>query len=150
MSVFELTNYTCSYYNQHGHMCSQCQAGYGPAVYAFSLMCSKCSNDSTGWVLYFTLTLLSITVFYFAIILFNIRVTTPPLIGFVFMCQTYNFIKRLYVDLDMKVLIANQMYTGSNEKILRFLVHSVRVLYGFWNLDFFRYIIPPFCVSNHL
>ena len=150
MSVFELTNYTCSYYNRHGHMCSQCQAGYGPAVYAFSLMCSKCSNDSTGWVLYFALTLLPITIFYFVVILFNIRVTTPPLTGFVFMCQTYNFIERLYVDLDMKIVIANQMYTGSNEKILRFLVHSVRMLCGFWNLDFFRYIIPPFCVSNHL
>jgi len=22
--------------------------------------------------------------------------------------------------------------------------------YGFWNLDYFRYIIPPFCVSQHL
>lgn len=50
----------------------------------------------------------------------------------------------------MKVVIANQMYKGSSEKILRFLVHSVRILCGFWNLDFFRSIIPLFCVSSWL
>ena len=103
-----------------------------------------------GWVLYFALTLLPITMFYFVVILFSVRVTTPPLAGLVFMCQTYNFIERLYVDFDMKVVIASRMYMGANEKILRIYVHSVRVLCGFWNLDFFRFIIPPFCVSSHL
>ena len=150
MSVFELMNYTCSYYNRQGLMCSQCQTGYGPAVYAFSLMCAECTDNGIGWVLYFTLTLLPITMFYFVVILFSVRVTTPPLAGLVFMCQTYNFIERLYVDFDMKVVIASRMYMGANEKILRILVHSVRVLCGFWNLDFFRFIIPPFCVSSHL
>ena len=152
MSVFELMNYTCSYYNRRGLMCSQCQTGYGPAVYAFSLMCAKCTDNGIGWVLYFALTLLPITMFYFIVILFNVRVTTPPLAGLVFMCQTYNFIEKVYVDFDMKVVIASRMYVGAstNERILRILVHSVRVLCGFWNLDFFRFIIPPFCVSSHL
>ena len=150
MSVFELINYTCSYYNRQGPMCSQCKDGYGPAVYAFSLMCAKCTDNGIGWVLYFALTLLPITVFYFVVVMFNVRVTSPPLTGFVFMCQTSIFIERLYVDLDMKIDIASRMYAGGNEKILSFLVHSVRLLCGFWNLDFFRYIIPPFCVSSHL
>ena len=150
MSVFELTNYTCNYYNRRGQMCSQCQPGYGPAVYAFSLMCAKCSDNSIGWVLYFTLTLLPITMFYFVIIMFNVQVSSPPLTGFVFMCQTYNFIERLYVDLDIKVVVASRTYTGSRVNILRFLIQSVRVLCGFWNLDFFRSIIPPFCISSQL
>ena len=150
MSVYELTNYTCNYYNRQGQMCSQCQPGYGPAVYAFSLMCAKCNDNSIGWLFYFTLTLLPITVFYFVIIMLNVQVTSPPLTGFVFMCQTYNFIERLYVDLDIKVVVASRMSTGSSENILRFLVQSVRVFCGFWNLDFFRSIIPPFCISSQL
>ena len=66
------------------------------------------------------------------------------------MCQTYNFIERLYVDLDMKIEIVSQSYSGSNERFLRFLVQTVRILCGFWNLDFFRFVIPPFCISSHL
>ena len=65
VSVFELTNFTCSYYNREGLMCSHCQPGYGPAAYAFSLKCAKCTNGSAGWILYFTLTLIPVTVFYF-------------------------------------------------------------------------------------
>ena len=150
MSIYELTNYTCNYYNRQGLMCSQCKPGYGPAVYAFSLMCAKCSDNGIGWALYFILTLVPIAVFYFIIIMFNIRVTSPPLTGFVFMCQAYSFIQRLYVDFDIKVAVASRIYTGSTESIMRFIVQSVHVLCGFWNLDFFRTIIPPFCVSSHL
>ena len=150
MSLPELTNYTCNNYNRQGLMCNQCQTGYGPAVYAFSLMCAKCNDNGIGWVIYFALTLLPITVFYFIVILFNIRVATPPLTGLVFMCQTYNFIERLYVDIDMKVAITNRMYSGNNERFLTFLIQIVRILCGFWNLDFFRFVVPPFCVSSHL
>ena len=150
MSVSELTNFTCNYYNRQGLMCNQCQTGYGPAVYAFSLMCAKCGDNSIGWILYFILTLLPITVFYFIVILFNIRVATPPLTGLVFMCQTFSFIERLYVDIEMKVAITNQMYSGSDERFLTFLIQIVRILCGFWNLDFFRFVVPPFCVSSHL
>ena len=133
------------YYNRQGSMCSQCHAGYGPAVYAFSLMCAKCSNNGT---VYHVLTLLLMTMFYIIVVMFNIRITFPPLTGFVFMCQTYNFIETLYVDLDMKIEIVN--HAGSNERFLKVLAQAVRILCGFWNLDFFRFVIPPFCVSSHL
>ena len=128
-------------------MCSQCQAGYGPAVYAFSLMCAKCSNNGSGWVLYLALTLLPITLFYIIVVMFNIRITYPPLTGFVFMCQTYNFVERSYVDLDMKIEIASQIYPGKNERFLRFLVQTVCILCGFWNLNFFRSVIPRSLLS---
>ena len=150
MSASELTNFTCNYYNRQGFMCSRCLTGYGPAVYSFSLMCAKCSDSGVGWVLYFVLTLLPITAFYFVIIMFNIRITSPPLTAFVFMCQTYIFIERLYVDLDMKFVLASKMYTGIQEQSLRFLIETLRILCGIWNLDFFRSVIPPFCVSSHL
>ena len=150
LSDSELTNFTCNYYNRQGLMCCQCQKGYGPAVYAFSLMCAKCSDSVIGWVLYFALTLLPITVFYFIVVLFSIRVTSPPLTRLVFMCQTFSFVDRLYVDLDMKVVITSGMYTDKNERLLRLLIQTVRTLCGFWNLDFFRSVAPPFCVSSHL
>ena len=35
-------------------------------------------------------------------------------------------------------------------KSLLILLQIVRVLCSFWNLDFFRYLVPPFCVSSNL
>ena len=150
LSLPELTNFTCNYYNREGLMCSQCRPGYGPAVYAYGLMCAKCSDSSSGWVLYFVLTLFPITFFYLVIILFNIKITSPPLTSFVFMCQVYTFVERLYVDIDMKVVLMHQSSFGSKDSFLHFLIQTVRTLCGFWSLDFFRSVIPPFCVSSNL
>ena len=142
LSLTKLTNFTCGEYNRKGFLCSKCKPGYGPAVYAFSLMCAKCnSNSVAGWTLYLFLVLFPITVFYVLIIIFNIRATAPPFTAFVLMCQTYCMIDLLYLPLKMRL---------SNYKSLLPLFQVVRLLCGFWNLDFFRYIIPPFCVSSHL
>ena len=140
-SLAELTNMTCGEYNREGLLCSSCKPGYGPAVYAFSLMCVKCRDDRLGWVLYLGLIMIFVTVFYVIIVLLNIKATSPPFTGFVLMCQTYCIIDRIYVPMTMK------MVTYSRLKIL---LHLVRMLCGIWNLDFFRYLIPPFCVSRYL
>ena len=90
LSLTELTNFTCGEYNREGWLCGKCKPGYGPAVYAFSLMCAKCSSNSiSGWALYIFLVLFPITVFYIFVIIFNIRATAPPFTAFVLMCQTY-------------------------------------------------------------
>ena len=53
LSLTELTNFTCGEYNREGRLCGNSKPGYGPAVYAFSLM----------WTLYLFLVLFPITVF---------------------------------------------------------------------------------------
>ena len=47
----------------------------------------------------------------------------------------------MYLPLKMKLV---------NFRSLLTLLRIVRVLCGFWNLDFFGYLVPPFCVSSHL
>lgn len=140
-SLAELTDMTCGVYNREGLLCSGCKPGYGPAVYAFSLMCVECRDDNLGWVLYLGLVTIFITIFYVIIVLLNIKATAPPFAGYVLMCQTYCIIDRMYVPMTMK------MVTHSHLKIL---LHLVRMLCGVWNLDFFRHLIQPFCVSRHL
>ena len=97
LSLTELTNFTCGRYNREGLLCGKCKPGYGPAVYAFSLMCEKCekcsSNSVAGWTLYLFLVLFPITVFYIFVIIFNIRATAPPFTAFVLLCQTYCMIE---------------------------------------------------------
>ena len=142
LSLIDHSNLTCGPYNREGLLCSKCKPGYGPAVYFFSLMCAECSDNSVGgWALYLFVVLFPITVFYIIVIIFNIRATAPPFTAFVLMCQVYCTIELIHVPLQMRL---------KGMKSLSVLVQIVRVLCGIWNLDFFRYLIPPFCVSSHL
>ena len=142
LTVDAFTDFTCSRYNREGELCRKCKVGYGPAVYAFSLMCAECQySPATGWVLYFFCVLFPITVFYVFVIVFNIRATAPPFSAFILMSQTFCMMELTYVPLKMRLI---------QLKSLLILLQIVRVLCGFWNLDFFRYLVPPFCVSIDL
>ncbi len=140
-TMMEHSNLTCGPYNREGLLCSKCKPGYGPAVYSFSLMCAECSDSGVGWALYLFLVFFPITMFYFIVIIFNIRATAPPFTAFVLMCQIYCIIELIHVPLQM---------TLKGVQSLSVLIAVVRVLCGIWNLDFFRYLVPPFCVSSHL
>ena len=142
-TLTDLNRIICDPYNREGVLCSQCKPGYGPAVYAFSLMCVECSDNGTGWILYFFLVLFPITVFYLILIIFNVRATSPPFAAFVFLCQTFSNIDRVHVPLATRL-------AHYPDTCFQILVHVVRVLCGIWNLDFFRHLVPPFCVSSHL
>ena len=48
LPLSKVNDFTCGAYNREGLLCSWCKPGYGPAVYAFSLMCVECSNDHHG------------------------------------------------------------------------------------------------------
>ena len=142
LTLTEHSNLTCGPYNREGLLCSKCKSGYGPAVYSFSLMCAECSdNGAKGWALYLFVVLFPITVFYVIVIIFNVRATAPPFTAFVLMCQVYCTIELIHVPLRMRL---------EGMRSLSALIHIVRMLSGIWNLDFFRYLIPPFCVSSHL
>ena len=132
----------CGNCNREGPLCSKCKPGYGPAVYAFSLMCVKCKNGGLGWLLYILLVIVPITLFYiFIIIVFNIRATDPLLMSLIFMSQVFSSTDQLYLTLSS----AYQQHTHT-----RWLYQLVKALCGIWNLDFFRDLIPPFCLSSHL
>lgn len=141
ISLLELTNRTCSPFNREGLLCSRCRPGYGPAVYAYSLECVKCDNTYTGWVKYFALVSFFNTAFFLFVIIFNIRATSPPFTAYVLFCQTFSILERIYVPMTTKMVAYTQF---------SFLLHTVRLLSGVWNLDFFRQLIPPFCVSSNL
>ena len=136
-----LTEQTCGPLNRKGLLCSECYEGYGPAVYAFGNKCVKCHGSIYGrWALYLLVVLLPITAFYIIVIIFNINAASPPLTAFVLYCQLFVTINRIYMP--------SQQNLTSYYKRPTFLL--VLTLSGIWNLDFGRYVIPPFCVSERL
>ncbi len=126
----------CGPFNREGLLCSKCKPGYGPAPYANSLKCEKCHDKYTGWLwlLYLLLELISLTIFYFLIVLFNIRATLPPFTSFVFFCQLFSELFKGSVHFQLSVdSYSNNIFS-----------RIVFTLVNIWSLDFFRYAIPPF------
>ena len=138
-NVSELNDYMCGSLNRKGIMCSQCIDGYGQSVTSIGHTCSDCVNAWYGVPLYLFLEFVPITIFYFIILFFKINMTSAPMLTFVFYCQ---------IGVSTFLILSNR-YLFSGTITYRFL-DILTTFYGIWNLDFFRYVIPPFCVSPHL
>ena len=142
-NVFLLNEFMCGPLNREGPLCERCKDGCGIALYSYTLKCSKYWVHGYGWVLYYFLELSPITVMYFLVVIFHIRATSFPLSALVFMSQTVVYTIRLNVPLHMYFEIE---LTGFPCVALKVLL----VLCGIWSLDFFRFVIPPFCVSGNI
>ena len=138
-----LNQFMCGPLNREGELCGKCKDGYGTALYSYTLECRKCWGHGYGWVLYWALELFPITVMYFLVVIFNIRASSSPLGALVFMSHFVVYTIRLNVPLHM--YIENEI-TGFSYVALKVLL----VLCGIWSLDFFRSVIPPFCVSSNM
>ena len=142
-NVSELNEYMCGPLNREGTLCGKCKDGYGIALYSYTLECAKCWRHGYGWVLYFLLELVPITVLYFLVVIFHIRATSSPLSALVLLSQVMVYTIRLNIPLHM--YIENEV-TGFPYVMLQVLL----VLCSIWSLDFFRSVIPPFCVSSSI
>ena len=142
-NVSLLNEFMCGPLNREGPLCGKCKDGYGIALYSYTLECSKCWGHGYGLVLYYFLELFPITVMYFLVVIFHIRATSSPLSALVFMSQIVVYTIRLNVPFHM--YIENRV-TGFPYVALQVLL----VLCGIWSLDFFRSVIPPFCVSSNI
>ena len=130
-----LNDTMCGPYNRKGLLCGRCIDGYGPAVYSLDMKCADCSKISTGSAisLYLFLELIPITLFFLCVVLFRLNITAGPLLGYVLFCQIY--------------------YVGSEyDHILSHVPTAVWIfiLCGIWDLQFFKSIISPFCISSKL
>ena len=127
--------------NSSTTLCSRCKEGYGVAVYSSSWYCSRCTLGGYAWLLYIGLETVPVTIFFLAVVFFNVRATSPPMTGFILFNQILvNILRNQFVLaplLDMYPQATVFMNIG-------------RTLSGFWNLDFFRDIIPHFCVTHGL
>ena len=138
-----LNDFMCGPLNREGPLCGKCKDGYGIALYSYTLECSKCWGHGYGWVLYYFMELFPITVMYFLVVIFHIRATSSPLSALVFMSQV--IVYRIRLNTPLYMYIENEV-TG----FLYVALQTLLALCGIWSLDFFRFVIPPFCVSSSI
>ena len=135
----KLNEFMCGKMNRVGQMCHKCKPGFGPAVLSYEGKCLKCSN-TYGWLLYLLRACIPTTILFFVTIVFQLRViTSASMNAFVFYAQCIYYGAVTYPQIVVGT-------TGISYPLSRACLAFV----GFWNLDFFPFIIPPFCISDRL
>ena len=132
----ELTAAVCDDLNRQGPLCSQCKDGYAAPIYLYSLQCVRCTKNNRNLIWYFALTFVPLTAFLFLVIAFRINASSPALHTFVLFCQAIACPQQIRVS-----LLAIQHPAGN------LFARVLFALYGIWNLDFFRTLVPPFCLT---
>ena len=137
--ISELNEFMCGKMNRVGRLCHKCKTGFGPAVLSYELKCLKCFNTSYGWLLYLLLACLPTTLLFFVTIIFQVRITSASMNAFVFYVQCFYY----------GTVIHPQYFIGATG-----ISHSTNLAFFsfacFLNLDFFHFVIPPFCISDRL
>ena len=131
----ELNRVMCEPFNRAGQLCGQCQEGYGIPLYSYDLKCIKCSGTHYHWLLYIVVAYFPLTLFLLLVLCCRISATSAKLNAFVTVAQTITTPPNLRVTLHS----TKQAYLP--------LLQILATIYGIWNLDFFRTVIPPICIN---
>ena len=138
----EVNETLCSAFNRKGFLCNECQDGYGLAVYQYyGLMCVKCGCSAWWrWFVYLLLELVPSTLFFLIMIIFRININSGSLTAFVFVSNiiiSTNFF-------NPSLIMLFQIYLG------KWFIYVILTLYGFWSLESFHFLVPPFCLSDSI
>ena len=135
-NISDLNIYMCEPMNRKGLLCSKCKYGFGLSATSPKQKCSKCTmNFWLALVLNMLLELVPVFIFYIIILAFQINIISPPMPSFIL------FSNLILINVTYNLFYVDETFYADN---------SIMTLYGVWTLDFFRLIIPPFCISPHL
>ena len=134
---FTLNDEMCGHFNREGNLCGKCKENYSLPAYSYELHCIECTYTSYNWAKYIAVAFGPLTLFLFIIFLFKISATSPPLVAFVLTCQI------ITAPVNVRILLVS---TEGNA-VANTLVRIMTSVYGIWNLDFFRTLLPPICLQ---
>ena len=142
-NLSELNEFMCGWNNRTGLLCSQCKEGLSLAVLSYERVCMECSDKSAylGIFVFFVLATVPTTLFFLVVVFCRIDISSGPMNAYLTVIQ----IIMMQVNQNPSDIIFK-----SNNPLTYYPVLFLITFYGIWLLDFFRYIIPPFCISNSL
>ena len=140
-SYLELNSFMCSKLNRVEKHCQRCNSSFGQSVYTLDLSCHSCSNSYSGWCLYLFLELTSLSLFLIVLLALQVSPTNANIKAFVLFCQ----LNTIFLNFGSESLLEHTFGRSSVTFVL-----ILKTLYGFWNFDFLRSVIPSFCVDPNL
>ena len=155
-NISELNQYMCDPLNRKNYLCSDCKSGYGPAIISESASCvNECYSCKDTWynvLLYLSLNFIPLTLFYLLILVFQVRLTSAPMTCFIMYSQL--IVLAFYEECGLAsvntVSVFSQMKYTDSGNTLRTGTKILLTIYGVFNLDFFHYVLSPFCISSQL
>ena len=140
-NLSQLNDYMCGPLNRKGLVCSECADGFGPSVTSFGYRCVNCTDAWYGVPLFLFLQFVPISVLYFVILVFQIKVLTAPMPCFI-----------MYAQLVVIVFDSDSYFSFTDTWNITLDLKIMLTFYGIFNLDFGRHIniLPPYCLSNKL
>ena len=151
-----LNEYMCGPLNRKNYLCSDCKSGYGPAIISESASCANecyfCKDTLYNILLYLSLSFIPLTAFYLFILVFQVRLTSAPTTCFIMYSQlvVLAFYEECRIESVNEVSVFSQIKFTDRGTTLRTGTKILLTLYGVFNLDFFHYVLPLFCISSQL
>ena len=136
----QINNVMCGdQFNRDGRLCGACMDGYSPLVYSYQLYCKKCSDVESkyNWAKFIIMAFVPLTAFYICVVLFRFNVNSPQLQGYLLFTQF------ITCSANTRIIMSAVRY-GS---IVAYPVKILSIIYGVWNLDFFRTLYPDICLD---
>ena len=141
----QLNDYMCGPLNRNGIACSKCANGFGPSFTSLGYNCVSCRETWYRVPLFLCLELVPITIFYFIILVFQISFATAPMPCFIMYAQfiVASFYLSRFSD---NVSLKDVLFTHDGS--LRLDIKLINMVYGVFNLDFLRVVLPPLCINR--
>ena len=133
----ELNRVMCEPYNRTGQLCSNCLEGYAIPLYSYDLRCIKCSETHYHWLMYIVVAYVPLTLFLLLVLCCRISATSAKLNAFVTVAQI------LTTPPNLRIVLYRFKPLHAYLPVIQILA----TVYGIWNLDFFRTVIPPICMN---
>ncbi len=132
-------NLSCGPFQRTGTLCGSCMNGSYPPAYSFDVKCIQCINGNKDIWKYLLLAILPLTVLFFTLLLLQINILSSSLFGFVLYSQIVS------LPSFVRALVVNKSDQIAATKFIR----TFEMLYGIWNLDFFRTFNHGFCLEHN-
>ena len=140
-NISELDDFMCGWMNRTGLLCSQCKSGLSLAVLSYQRRCIRCSNMTRGLAMFLFLLFIPTTIFFFIVMCCRIDISSGP------MNAALSILQATVVGVDQQP--SDFIFRSKNPLSFNLIIFLL-TFYGIWNLDFFRYVIPPICISKTL
>ena len=139
-NISNLNAAVCGPLNRTGRLCGQCAQNLFPPVYSYDIRCVNCSNTQYNGIKYAVVAFLPLTALYLFVIIFRISISSAHFYIFVQVSQAMG------TPALVRVILANIRICHTPAGAVA-TAQILLAIYGIWNLDFFRTLIPPICLE---
>ena len=131
-----LDKFVCGNRSRTGLLCGECIEGYSVALNSPTFTCYRCKTPSLGILYLFLSYIIPVTILFYIIMTYNIRMTTGPIGAFLFFSQIISSQYRFAFDYSVKAN-SDETFEASN---------IVITIYSISNLQFFQHNVFSYCL----